>query len=192
MFNVVVAASVLQAAVPRRRPIEWSLPLHWLRFASSREPRKLPLPDAWLFCLRRSLQARSVETTATSLRLPSLNRQHPSPDLSRILSPAGVSAFLVPPLIPYTKPADSHLEPAALQLSSGCDPLPTPPLHARHYTSTMSKGVQQDSLIFDDDEEETCPLCVEEFDLTDKGFKPCPCGYQVGPRAAHCVPMRQY
>jgi hypothetical protein len=45
----------------------------------------------------------------------------------------------------------------------------------------MSKGVQQDSLIFDDDEEETCPLCVEEFDLTDKGFKPCPCGYQVGP-----------
>ena len=31
----------------------------------------------------------------------------------------------------------------------------------------------------DDDEEETCPLCVEEFDLTDKGFKPCPCGYQV-------------
>lgn len=50
----------------------------------------------------------------------------------------------------------------------------------------MSKGVQQDSLIFDDDEEETCPLCVEEFDLTDKGFKPCPCGYQVRlPRAAH-------
>ena len=43
----------------------------------------------------------------------------------------------------------------------------------------MSKGVQQDSLIFDDDEEETCPLCVEEFDLTDKGFKPCPCVYQV-------------
>ncbi|KAM0723821.1 hypothetical protein Q7P37_000811 [Cladosporium fusiforme] len=43
----------------------------------------------------------------------------------------------------------------------------------------MSKSVQQDSLIFDDDEEETCPLCVEEFDLTDKGFKPCPCGYQI-------------
>jgi hypothetical protein len=136
MFNVVVAASVLQAAVPRRRPIEWSLPLHWLRFASSREPRKLPLPDAWLFCLRRSLQARSVETTATSLRLPSLNRQHPSPDLSRILSPAGVSAFLVPPLIPYTKPADSHLEPAALQLfrlrSTPDTSTPRAPLHIHH------------------------------------------------------------
>lgn len=42
----------------------------------------------------------------------------------------------------------------------------------------MSKGIQ-DTFILDDDEEETCPLCVEEFDLTDKGFKPCPCGYQV-------------
>ncbi|KAI7509014.1 hypothetical protein KC347_g5604 [Hortaea werneckii] len=36
----------------------------------------------------------------------------------------------------------------------------------------------QDQFI-DDDEEETCPLCVEELDLTDKGFRPCPCGYQV-------------
>ena len=23
------------------------------------------------------------------------------------------------------------------------------------------------------------PLCVEEFDLSDKNFRPCPCGYQV-------------
>ncbi|CAG8973220.1 hypothetical protein HYALB_00006389 [Hymenoscyphus albidus] len=36
---------------------------------------------------------------------------------------------------------------------------------------------QQDSFI--DDEEECCPLCVEEFDLSDKNFRPCPCGYQV-------------
>ncbi|KAK9371031.1 hypothetical protein V1509DRAFT_615558 [Lipomyces kononenkoae] len=36
----------------------------------------------------------------------------------------------------------------------------------------------QDSFI-SDDEEEVCPLCVEEFDISDKGFKPCPCGYQV-------------
>ncbi|KAK3686626.1 transcriptional repressor general negative regulator of transcription subunit 4 [Vermiconidia calcicola] len=41
----------------------------------------------------------------------------------------------------------------------------------------MSKG-QQDQFI-DDDEEETCPLCVEEFDITDKGFRPCVCGYQI-------------
>ncbi|KAI6709837.1 hypothetical protein PZA11_000442 [Diplocarpon coronariae] len=30
-----------------------------------------------------------------------------------------------------------------------------------------------------DDDEECCPLCVEEFDLSDKNFRPCPCGYQV-------------
>ncbi|KAH7397769.1 hypothetical protein BKA64DRAFT_47302 [Cadophora sp. MPI-SDFR-AT-0126] len=30
-----------------------------------------------------------------------------------------------------------------------------------------------------DDDEDCCPLCVEEFDLSDKNFRPCPCGYQV-------------
>lgn len=35
----------------------------------------------------------------------------------------------------------------------------------------------QDSFIDEDDD--TCPLCVEEFDLSDKNFRPCPCGYQV-------------
>ncbi|GME80898.1 unnamed protein product [Ambrosiozyma monospora] len=30
-----------------------------------------------------------------------------------------------------------------------------------------------------DDEEDYCPLCVEEMDITDKNFKPCPCGYQI-------------
>jgi hypothetical protein len=43
----------------------------------------------------------------------------------------------------------------------------------------MAKPTPQDQFIDDDDEEEVCPLCVEEFDLTDKGFRPCPCGYQV-------------
>lgn len=23
------------------------------------------------------------------------------------------------------------------------------------------------------------PLCVEEFDIQDRNFRPCPCGYQV-------------
>ncbi|WPH02603.1 Hypothetical protein R9X50_00546800 [Acrodontium crateriforme] len=41
----------------------------------------------------------------------------------------------------------------------------------------MSRTLQDQFI--DDDEEETCPLCVEEFDLTDKGFRPCPCGYQI-------------
>ncbi|KAI9712778.1 MAG: transcriptional repressor general negative regulator of transcription subunit 4 [Bogoriella megaspora] len=41
----------------------------------------------------------------------------------------------------------------------------------------MSRAVQDQFI--DDDEEETCPLCVEEFDLSDKNFRPCPCGYQI-------------
>lgn len=63
---------------------------------------------------------------------------------------------------------------------------PTPPLHGASTTGPVLQRTslddmsrtQQDQFI-DDDEEETCPLCVEEFDLTDKGFRPCPCGYQV-------------
>ncbi|KAH1801323.1 hypothetical protein KXX36_007642 [Aspergillus fumigatus] len=41
----------------------------------------------------------------------------------------------------------------------------------------MSSRPQIDSVIDDDDE--FCPLCIEEFDLSDKNFKPCPCGYQI-------------
>jgi len=26
---------------------------------------------------------------------------------------------------------------------------------------------------------EACPLCVEEFDISDKNFHPCPCGFQI-------------
>lgn len=30
-----------------------------------------------------------------------------------------------------------------------------------------------------ENEEDYCPLCCEEMDITDKNFKPCPCGYQI-------------
>ncbi|KAJ3410841.1 transcriptional repressor general negative regulator of transcription subunit 4 [Chytridiales sp. JEL 0842] len=30
-----------------------------------------------------------------------------------------------------------------------------------------------------DEEDLECPLCMEEIDITDKYFKPCPCGYQI-------------
>lgn len=32
------------------------------------------------------------------------------------------------------------------------------------------------------------PLCIEEFDLSDKNFKPCPCGYQVSYSLHICLP----
>lgn len=61
----------------------------------------------------------------------------------------------------------------------------------------MSSRQQIDSVIDDDDEfwyvlpllhrnlirfvltAPLSPLCIEEFDLSDKNFRPCPCGYQV-------------
>ena len=43
--------------------------------------------------------------------------------------------------------------------------------------------LKQHSLHVDNSDSEEgeadCPLCMEEMDLTDKYFKPCPCGYQV-------------
>ena len=64
--------------------------------------------------------------------------------------------------------------------------------------ASSSRGVQQDSFIDDDDLTwyvhpeaqdswqlqvltaiRSSPLCVEEFDLSDRNFRPCPCGYQV-------------
>ncbi|OOQ85258.1 putative CCR4-NOT core complex subunit Not4 [Penicillium brasilianum] len=42
----------------------------------------------------------------------------------------------------------------------------------------MSSSRQQIDSVIDDDDE-FCPLCIEEFDLSDKNFKPCPCGYQI-------------
>ena len=185
MCDVVVAASLEQANGSLVAAV-WSGHCHCTGFQRELK-RLLPSRLALARCLHSSEQRRSLGGNDTATSLPSLNRVHPSPDLSRIHSPAGVSAFLVPHFIPETQPSDLQLQlqpAAALQLFSGCDPLPTPSLQARHSTFTMSKGVQQDSLIFDDDEEETCPLCVEEFDLTDKGFKPCPCGYQV------CIPAQ--
>lgn len=31
----------------------------------------------------------------------------------------------------------------------------------------------------DDFEDNLCPMCLEELDITDRNFKPCQCGYQV-------------
>ena len=30
-----------------------------------------------------------------------------------------------------------------------------------------------------DRDDDICPLCVEELDVDDKNFLPCPCGYRV-------------
>ncbi|KAI3626910.1 NOT4 [Malassezia furfur] len=37
----------------------------------------------------------------------------------------------------------------------------------------------QDTYWSDDGDENECPLCLEEIDISDANFKPCPCGYQI-------------
>ncbi|KAI8881124.1 hypothetical protein K501DRAFT_189620 [Backusella circina FSU 941] len=34
-------------------------------------------------------------------------------------------------------------------------------------------------MYFSEDEDIDCPLCMEELDIADRNFKPCPCGYQI-------------
>ncbi|KAH9842550.1 uncharacterized protein C8Q71DRAFT_208144 [Rhodofomes roseus] len=62
-------------------------------------------------------------------------------------------------------------------------PLPAPALHASN-PSTQSKshvlaGVQDAYWSDDEAEDAECPLCLEEMDISDLNFKPCPCGYQI-------------
>ncbi|EJD46065.1 hypothetical protein AURDEDRAFT_164723 [Auricularia subglabra TFB-10046 SS5] len=48
-----------------------------------------------------------------------------------------------------------------------------------HSKSHVLAGVQ-DAYWSDDENEDTeCPLCMEQMDASDLGFKPCPCGYQI-------------
>lgn len=83
--------------------------------------------------------------------------------------------------------------------------LPAPVIHSSHLPTSQSKshvlaGVQ-DAYWSDDEavstfsiplllprrqvaylhaqEDADCPLCMEEMDVSDLNFKPCPCGYQV-------------
>ncbi|QRV86622.1 CCR4-Not complex component, Not1 [Ceratobasidium sp. AG-Ba] len=50
---------------------------------------------------------------------------------------------------------------------------------ASHVKSHVLAGVQDAYWSDDDDENLECPLCLEEMDLSDLHFKPCPCGYQI-------------
>ncbi|CAE6430363.1 unnamed protein product [Rhizoctonia solani] len=53
------------------------------------------------------------------------------------------------------------------------------PITASHAKSHVLAGVQDAYWSDDDDENLECPLCLEEMDLSDLHFKPCPCGYQI-------------
>ncbi|KAJ1309639.1 hypothetical protein OPQ81_006406 [Rhizoctonia solani] len=53
------------------------------------------------------------------------------------------------------------------------------PITASHAKSHVLAGVQDAYWSDDEDENLECPLCLEEMDLSDLHFKPCPCGYQI-------------
>lgn len=55
--------------------------------------------------------------------------------------------------------------------------LPPPP--SKVDTVAAQQCRLQDAYWSDDEEDMECPLCLEEIDLSDANFKPCPCGYQV-------------
>lgn len=56
-----------------------------------------------------------------------------------------------------------------------------PPISAARYNPQQPSSILVHLL--------TCPspLCIEEFDLSDKNFRPCPCGYQVS-LSCHALP----
>ncbi len=46
-------------------------------------------------------------------------------------------------------------------------------------TSSLSQDVSTHDDSGQEKEEQLCPLCLEELDITDRNFRPCQCGYQV-------------
>ncbi|KAJ3541141.1 hypothetical protein NM688_g6126 [Phlebia brevispora] len=62
-------------------------------------------------------------------------------------------------------------------------PLPAPAMRASTPTvqskSHVLAGVQDAYWSDDEAEDAECPLCLEEMDISDLNFKPCPCGYQI-------------
>ena len=39
----------------------------------------------------------------------------------------------------------------------------------------------------EEEEDYDCPLCMEELDIADRNFKPCPCGYKVKQKEKRAV-----
>ena len=135
--------------------------IHHLRSLSSSPPSHQPLSVS-----HRGHLCPFICPPSESL---SLLLNPPSPTLSLCLpSP---HTYSPPGLVPFHHP----FFPTPFS-SSGADLLLNVPASQAHFTMSQ---LQQDQFIEHAEEPETCPLCVEELDLTDQNFKPCPCGYQV-------------
>ncbi|KAE8268511.1 hypothetical protein A4X09_0g3827, partial [Tilletia walkeri] len=54
-----------------------------------------------------------------------------------------------------------------------------PPAPVKFDASQAQACRLQDAYWSEEEEDMDCPLCLEEIDLSDANFKPCPCGYQI-------------
>lgn len=123
---------------------------------------------------------------------------HPLIDFTPFLAPADASSsepfshFSSSPLAQSLFPTGSCVcwrpEPTAQLPSRYVPDIPRQPCQiARRstlsLTTTMSSGTELSPALPSCPTSLTVslssPLCIEEFDISDKNFKPCPCGYQV-------------
>ncbi|CEH17947.1 transcriptional repressor [Ceraceosorus bombacis] len=54
-----------------------------------------------------------------------------------------------------------------------------PPSTGKVDTAAAQSCRVQDAYWSEDEEDMDCPLCLEEIDMSDANFRPCPCGYQI-------------
>jgi hypothetical protein len=52
-------------------------------------------------------------------------------------------------------------------------------LQARRPAEGVPTSCVRAMSLSDDEDDEICPLCCEDLDVTDRNFFPCHCGYQV-------------
>ncbi|EJU05762.1 hypothetical protein DACRYDRAFT_20146 [Dacryopinax primogenitus] len=68
----------------------------------------------------------------------------------------------------------------AVSTNLSLPPAPTTASTTGLYHKANVLASVQDAYWSDDETEDNeCPLCLEEMDLSDMNFKPCPCGYQI-------------
>ncbi|TEB35932.1 hypothetical protein FA13DRAFT_1810578 [Coprinellus micaceus] len=58
-------------------------------------------------------------------------------------------------------------------------PLPAPAILSVPQSKSHVLAGVQDAYWSDEEEDQECPLCLEEMDISDLNFKPCVCGYQI-------------
>lgn len=83
---------------------------------------------------------------------------------------SAATAFFGDEPAPYRRGVLMHQPGAACAICRDRHRVPAVPFCSRTLSIHRNAPHQEDM---------DCPLCLEEIDLSDANFKPCPCGYQV-------------